>query len=366
VHRFRAAVRLSLAALAFGLASQGKSVHAPRHWRDNPAASVGRKAAMDWTLAIERNGQALRRILAMLVAMAGLGGAAAFTSPLWGGRRSSDRRVGVVAGIEPPAGASPRPPHEGEVEPARLADRLLPAAGCRFLPRHLHRAILRLLRPAEAAARRLVIVAARELEGRTPQAREASTPPRRHGPLFVRDGRGTGIVLRGGRPIPPALAAPRPAPRRLALPLFDTLRGWPRRPNALAGGVPRISLPGIAEPPRGPARRPLLPDDPIDATRLLLRLQALGRALDDLPGHARRFARWRCRMLAGAQGGGRGPRRISPLRPSRPPGSRRRSTHEVHEVLADLHYFAFHALRQFPPGRAAASRPEGEERRDTS
>src|SRR5690606_33081848 len=31
------------------------------------------------------------------------------------------------------------------------------------LPRHLHRAVLRLLRPAEAAARRLIIVTARDL-----------------------------------------------------------------------------------------------------------------------------------------------------------------------------------------------------------
>jgi hypothetical protein len=68
---------------------------------------MGLEDAMDWNAAIERNREALKRVLAMLVAMAEL------------------------AGVRP------------------------------TLPRHLHRAVLRLLRPAEAAARRLVIVAAR-------------------------------------------------------------------------------------------------------------------------------------------------------------------------------------------------------------
>ena len=42
---------------------------------------------MDWDRVVERNTEALKRILAMLVAMAGLD--AAFTSPLWGGRREA-------------------------------------------------------------------------------------------------------------------------------------------------------------------------------------------------------------------------------------------------------------------------------------
>ena len=43
---------------------------------------------MDWNAAIEKNREALKRVLAMLVAMAGLG-ASAPTSPLWGGRREA-------------------------------------------------------------------------------------------------------------------------------------------------------------------------------------------------------------------------------------------------------------------------------------
>jgi len=48
---------------------------------------------MDWNLAIERNREALKRIVAMLAAMAGLASAASSTSPLWGGRRSPDRHA---------------------------------------------------------------------------------------------------------------------------------------------------------------------------------------------------------------------------------------------------------------------------------
>jgi hypothetical protein len=297
-------------------------------------------AAMDWNAAIERNREALKRILAMLVAMAGL-----------------DAR-----------GQSPAP----------------------TLPRHLHRAILALLRPAEAAARRLVIVAARDLVVELPRPRRAEP---KAGSIFVRSGKGTGIVLpHGVKPgaILPGLSPPRQAPRSLALPLLDPLPGWPGHPRPPANGVPRISAPGIAEPHRGPDRRPPLPGDAIDATRLALRLQAVGRVLDDLPAHARRFARWRLRrdaagtqkedrvaagaqkedrvaagaqkedrVAAGAQKEDRVAagaqnqenraglfRRISPLRPGRPAGGRRRPTHEVHEVLADLHHFAFYALER--------------------
>ena len=44
---------------------------------------------MDWNLAIEKNREALKRILAMLVAMAGI---AAFTSPLAGEDRLGSTR----------------------------------------------------------------------------------------------------------------------------------------------------------------------------------------------------------------------------------------------------------------------------------
>jgi hypothetical protein len=140
-----------------------------------------------------------------------------------------------------------------------------------------------------------------------------------------------------------------PTPPRPCFRLFDPLPRWKRRlPRA---AVPRISVPGFGAPFPVAARREPSPDDPIGAARLALRLEALGSVLDDLPRHARRFARWRA-ARAGAQerrrpAPGRS-RRIWPLRPGRPPGHRsrrsRRSVHEVHDVLGDLHGLAVWAL----------------------
>jgi hypothetical protein len=258
-------------------------------------------AAMDWNAAIEKNREALKRILAALVAMAGL----------------ADGRAGT-------------------------------------LPRHLHRAVLRLLRPAEAATRRLVIVAARGVVVAPPRPRRPEPGPPIPGKPV-------------GGAVPPGAA--RTAMRPLTLPLLDPLRlPRPRRP--VASGVPRISVPGYSAPFSLPP--PPSPDDPVNAARLCLRLAALATALDDLPAHARRFARWRARgadaagaqnknrdaisaqdrnrNAAGAQTGesrnlphGR-PRRLWPLRPGRPPGWRRRPEHEVDEVLNNAHGLAFWAL----------------------
>jgi hypothetical protein len=50
-------------------------------------------------------------------------------------------------------------------------------------------------------------------------------------------------------------------------------------------------VPGITE--RFSLPSPPSPDDPVDATRLGRRFAALAAALDDLPAHSRRFARWR-------------------------------------------------------------------------
>ena len=111
-----------------------------------------------------------------------------------------------------------------------------------------------------------------------------------------------------------------------------------RRRHQPQSSIPRISFPGIIAPSPITPRRPPARDDPLDATRLALRLQALGAALDDLPRQARRFARWTARKHAVPT------RRFWPLRPGRPPGQRARRTHEVHEILHDLHGLAFDVL----------------------
>jgi hypothetical protein len=199
---------------------------------------------MDCSAAIEMNRVALKRILAMLVAMAGLGDAA-FTSPLRGGRRSPDRRVGVIEAPQPPPDASRRPPLKGEVGLT--------------LPRHLHRAILRLLRPAESAARRLIIAAARGLVVPPPSPRKLKPKPME--PLLRRFGI---VVVMSPADLAKAAAARRTAARRAAarqrpfsLPLFDPLPRVPpelvegskgRRRYVPAHAAPRILFPGVTEP----------------------------------------------------------------------------------------------------------------------
>ena len=84
---------------------------------------------MDWNLAIEKNREALKRILATLVAMAG---GAAFTSPLWGGRREASGG-GCVLAITPTRRSDDRrPPDKGEVNfPATLpAISTAPCSAC--------------------------------------------------------------------------------------------------------------------------------------------------------------------------------------------------------------------------------------------
>jgi hypothetical protein len=288
---------------------------------------------LDWTLAIDRNREALKRVLAALVAMAGLGDV--LSSPLVGEDGSARR-----GGAEPPA-----EPGEGDSSPDRPT-----------LPRHLHRAVLRLLRPAESAARRLVIVAAR---GLVVPPRIVSGPPPHKGegklPHAKSPSHLWGGVRGGGK-----IAAPRTFGFRLFDPPRRLLSLSKSRARPAARSVPRISLPGITNPfPIPPAPSPY---DPIDTTRLALRLEALGRALDNLPRQARRFARWHAaRVAAGAQNQepraagaqnkqGRA-RRHWPLRLGRPPGQRparcRRPAHEVHDILADLQWFACKALE--PP-----------------
>lgn len=277
---------------------------------------------MDLHAAIEKNREALRGIVAALVAMVELG--AASGSPVSRG------------GGDAPA----------------------------TLPRHLHRAVLRLLRPAESAARRLVIALARGL------AHPLAPLPHPPGPtkptkvgarkttsLLVRDGVGTGVVLRPGAPVPPRLAYLVPSkatPRPLSFPLLDPLPRWRGRCRWLpAAGMPSISIAGAARRPAVPARRPPLPDDPLDADRLGRRLTALARALDDLPGLARRFVRWQARRNRALAAGRI--HRIAPLRGGRPPGGRlahydpdvprRKNIRDVDEILAHAHALAHHALR---------------------
>jgi len=260
----------------------------------------------DGTAAIERNRQALQRILLGLVAMSGFG------------KRQSETNPETEGGLPVP-------------------DCRLPIADCRFLPRRVHRAILRLLRPAEAAARRLIIAMARGLV--VPPSLLATD--RRHEPQADRipAWRHSSPVHGGG--VAAGDGGGLLAPLRLALPLFDSLSA-PRRHRPPSSTVPRISLPGHTEPFPIKPRLPPMPGDPLCARRLLGRLDALARALGDMPRQAMRFARWQSRRRLPRPPGSI--RRLWPLRTGRPPGSRMRGRHEVYEVLAHAHALAFCAL----------------------
>ena len=202
------------------------------------------------------------------------------------------------------------------------------------LTRRVYRRILILLRPAEAALRRLIIIAAR------------------------------GIVLRvtPSGPFPKELAAKLKKMERASdaasdaaldkagrIPVFNLIE--PLKHFALPGGrkpfqgrptsFPRISVPGWSTPYFPPEPVPLTGEDPINAARLIRRITAFKHALATLPKQARRYVRWRGKMLleirkltARKRGS-----RLSTIRPGYPLGHRKKQIHEVDRVLSDCCYF---------------------------
>ena len=252
--------------------------------------------AMDWNQAIERNSTALKRIVTALFAMAGLGPDAP----------------------DAPATAT--------------------------LPRRVHTAVLGILGPAEAALRRLIVIAARDVViTLSPAERNRITRTARMIPAQVSK---TGIFVKGRPAAPGSPGGTRrtaAGKTRLTAPsfaLFDPLKRLsPSRP-APSRWEPRLvidfdrGLPAVQ-----PARKPVSPDDPVPAARLCRRLAALDLALADLPGQAKRLARWRARRRL--RRGFRG--RLSPLRPGPPPGHRKNGTHPVDDVLNRCHGLAVDA-----------------------
>jgi hypothetical protein len=220
---------------------------------------------MDWDLAIKRNSEALKGIIEALFAMLGL---------------------------------------VGEATVSRI-------------PQPLHRAVLRVLWPAESAVRRLIVIAAR---GLVVKLKLAPLRPKPVGPI----GKGG-----GNRP--------------LSFQLFDTRKNFAELRQhrvKFMRNPPRIHFypydtlrPPIADPVSPP-------DGLVGAERITRRLQALKLALEDLPRQASRLARWRVRREAMPS-----PKFRSPLRPGRPPGHRRKPVHLVDEVLIECHGLAFDAMK---------------------
>jgi hypothetical protein len=225
---------------------------------------------MDWAKAIERHRLPLLRIVAILFAMIGLG------------QGSTVER----------------------------------------LPWPLYRAVLRVLRPAEAAVRRLIVVAARDIVVKPSPARPALA--------------GRKIAGKGGK-----------GQGRRSFQLFDPRQRFDRgygRYTPIPRAEPRIRV--LDFDPRSPlflrqaqAAAPgpkRAPDGTVSAGPLCRRLAAIQGALEDLASQARREARWRAKPLEQ-----RRPKLTSPLRPGNPPGHRKKPSHEVDTILSECDWLAF-------------------------
>jgi hypothetical protein len=204
------------------------------------------------------------------------------------------------------------------------------------MPRHFYRSWLLLLRPAESAVRRLIVMAARGLAMKLGAAR----------------GFPAGLALRlaakggEGETRFPAFALIDPL-KRFAPQDFEWSAEW-SQDWGKEQVIPRISVPGLfdplfPEPLPVPSR-----DDPIGTSALLRRIAALKAALDDLPRQARRLARWKARGELARQAAVRKPGRLSPMRPGFAPGFHRTRPQEIDGILADCHHFAFEAWNYQP------------------
>jgi hypothetical protein len=221
---------------------------------------------MDWDLAIKRNSKALKGIIEMLFAMLG---------------------VATVSRVPPP----------------------------------LHRAVLRLLRPAESAVRRLIVIAARNVVVKLALSRP------------MPEGRKIG---KSGASRPPAFQLFDPPKRLKPIRVMKVRRIEPR--IHFFPYDPRVVA--LFPAPRPVVEPPPPPDGLVSATRLHRRLQALKLALDDLPRQAKRLVRLQQRRKASPW-----PKSTMPLRPGHPPGYRRKPIHEVDEVLVACDWLAWEAMK---------------------
>jgi hypothetical protein len=175
------------------------------------------------------------------------------------------------------------------------------------LPHFLYAKALLILRQAESAARRLIIIAAHALAlcGYTPPKPRASSTD------FAT------LRLRAQTRVP-------------TFNLIDPLKTFGREApdfNAFESShADGLSASNNAQ---------------VSAASLTARILALKHALESIPKQAKRLARWygqRDLVLSQNQ-----PHRLSPIRPGPPPSSRRRNRSEVGAVLSECHSLAIYA-----------------------
>jgi hypothetical protein len=198
------------------------------------------------------------------------------------------------------------------------------------LRRDAFNAIMLVLRPAESAVRRLILITALGLKPSTSTAKPARWPD-------LPPGGGPEAGETRGSPWSCEAARGGPGMRR-AFKLFDPLKSfdpesiWDIQPTWESGIENSDQTFHYAS----------TEDTPLDATHLGQRLNALMRALDNLPAQARRLVRWQARCDAKLKASK--PTRISPMRPGLPPGWRERRIHEIDDVLRECHGLAHDRL----------------------
>ena len=183
------------------------------------------------------------------------------------------------------------------------------------LERDVFSAIMLVLRPAESAVRRLIVIAAHA--------------------LVLKPQPFPSFVILGPRPEDPVSAMHPGIGRARAFKLFDPLKSFDHE-----------DFWDEAQRQHDHALRPLDPTSgfkiidatPVDATHIGQRLNALMRALDNLPRQARRLIRWQTKRDAALKA--HRPTGMGPVRPGLPPGWRERRIHEIDEVLKECHGLA--------------------------
>ncbi len=179
------------------------------------------------------------------------------------------------------------------------------------IPGELRRAVLRALRPAESAVRRLILIVAKTIKAPASPA----------------------------RPMPQGIVRGEQGKPRLSFQLFDPRP--PLRPQGAAKAAPRpqprLSLFGNGEVRRISWGRELPPakDNKTNPAHLVRRLQALKAALDDLPRQGRRLARALARRAKSPRLKLKGV-----MRPGRAPGWRKRPVEDIDRVLHQCDWLA--------------------------
>jgi hypothetical protein len=202
------------------------------------------------------------------------------------------------------------------------------------LPRSTFAMIMLVLRPAESCVRRLIVIAAHGLVSSTGLRQKATDFP---SPLCgAEGGREAWLALVGVG----GASASEPLKNSRAFKLFDPLNRFD--PEDFWDAEPVWESDFNLEPNH--TSTPAVDDKPLNATHIGQRLNALIRALDNLPAQARRLVRYYAKRDAALKASK--PTRMSPMRPGLPPGWRERRVHEIDDVLRECHGLAHDRLNE--------------------